>query len=94
LTFPQGDELVHSFRMLYQPELAADDHSRVTWQLDDEGNGVTKLTVSHDQLREGSATFEHVAEGWNWILSNMKTLLETGRSLPHEDLSVASLRDT
>ena len=41
-----------------------------------------KLTVVHDQFAEGeTATFTKVGGGWPFILSNLKSVLETGEPL-------------
>jgi len=44
--------------------------------------GVTKLTIVHDGFEPGSKQFLEVANGWQAILSSLKTLLETGAPLP------------
>jgi uncharacterized protein YndB with AHSA1/START domain len=72
--------LVHSWRSLYDPEMAAEEPSRVTWEIDAEDGGVSKLTVVHDQLEGAPKTAESIA-GWTYILSGLKTLLETGEPL-------------
>jgi uncharacterized protein YndB with AHSA1/START domain/DNA-binding transcriptional ArsR family regulator len=70
--------LVHTFRLLYNPELAAEPRSRVTWEIEARPDGVTKLTVVHDELDDSPNTAESVAGGWMFILSGLKTVLETG----------------
>ena len=37
-----------------------------------------KLTVTHSMEREGSKVIDAVSDGWPQILSNLKSLLETG----------------
>lgn len=44
--------------------------------------GVTKLTIVHDGFQPDSQLFLEVANGWQAILSSLKTLLETGAPLP------------
>jgi len=73
--------LVHRWNAGYDPELASEDASRVTWEIEDTGNGVTKLTVVHDELEASPKTAESVAGGWSYVLSGLKTLLETGTPL-------------
>jgi uncharacterized protein YndB with AHSA1/START domain len=73
--------LVHRWTSGYDTELAAEQASRVTWEIEDAGNGVTKLTVVHDELDAAPKTAESVAGGWSYVLSGLKTLLETGRPL-------------
>ena len=45
--------------------------------------GVTKVTVVHEDFQGQTATSTGLqGGGWTWILSNMKTLLETGEPMP------------
>ena len=73
--------LKHTWRALYDPETAAEPHSRVTWEIEAQEGGVTKLTVTHDQLESAPKTAESVAGGWEYVLSGLKTVLETGEPL-------------
>jgi uncharacterized protein YndB with AHSA1/START domain len=73
--------LVHGWVAAYDPELAAEDASRVTWEIEPQDGGITKLTVVHDQLEGAPKTAESVAGGWMFVLSGLKTLLETGTPL-------------
>jgi uncharacterized protein YndB with AHSA1/START domain len=67
--------LVHEWSSGYQP-------SRVTWEIEPREQGMTLLTVVHDRLEGAPRTAESVAgEGWMFVLSNLKTFLETGRPL-------------
>ena len=73
--------LVHTWRSLYDEELATEPESRVTWEVEAQGNGMTKLTLVHDQLDASPKTAANV-RGWSYILSSLKSVLETGESLP------------
>ena len=74
--------LVHSWRSLYDPELGAEPASRVTWEIEPGDGGVCSLTVVHDQLERSPKTAASVAgPGWMFVLSGLKTLLETGEPL-------------
>lgn len=73
--------LVVTWRSLYDAELAAEAPSRVTWEIEPYEGGFSKLTVTHDQLEGAPKTAEHVSGGWMFILSGMKTVLETGERL-------------
>jgi uncharacterized protein YndB with AHSA1/START domain len=73
--------LVHEWQGLYDPDLAAEGTSRVTWELEPQDDGITKLTLIHDQLEGAPKTAESVAGGWMFVLSGLKTLLETGQPL-------------
>ena len=74
-------KLVHTWRSLYDAELSQEEDSRVTWQIDPAQGGLSKLTLIHDRLEGAPKTAAHVAGGWMWVLSGMKTLLETGEPL-------------
>jgi len=74
-------KLVHGWVSAYDPDLAAEAESRVTWEIEPQDGGITKLTVVHDQLEGAPKTAENVAGGWMYILSGLKTLLETGKPL-------------
>ena len=80
--FDPPRKLVHGWRSLYDPELAEEDESRVTWEIEPRDGGLTYLTVTHDQLEGAPLTAAGVSgEGWTHVLSGLKTLLETGESL-------------
>jgi uncharacterized protein YndB with AHSA1/START domain len=73
--------LVHTWRSLYDDELAAEPESRVTWEIEAQPGDFSKLTLIHDRLDASPKTAASV-RGWSYILSNLKTVLETGESLP------------
>jgi uncharacterized protein YndB with AHSA1/START domain len=74
--------LVHRWVSGYSEELAAEEPSRVTWQIEPQEDGTTLLTVTHDQLEGAPRTAESVSgTGWMYVLSGLKTLLETGEPL-------------
>jgi len=73
--------LVHGWRAVYDPETAAEEESRVTWEIEAQDGGVCRLTVVHDRLDAAPKTALSVAGGWSYVLSGLKTLLETGRPL-------------
>ena len=54
--------------------------SRVTFEPTPLGPD-TRLTVIHSDLEPGSDMEKGVSDGWPAVLSNLKTLLETGRPL-------------
>ncbi len=74
-------KLVTTWRAMYDPETAAEPNSRVTWEIEPAGEHVTKLTVIHDELEAAPKTAANVAGGWSFVLSGLKTLLETGEPL-------------
>ena len=74
--------LVHTWSSGYDPELAAEEPSRVTWEIEPREQGMSLLTVVHDRLEGAPKTAAGVAgEGWMFVLSNLKTYLETGEPL-------------
>ena len=80
--FDPPRRLVHGWRSMYDPELAAEEESRVTWEIEPQDGGYCSLTVTHDQLEGAPKTAESVSgAGWMMVLSGLKTLLETGEPL-------------
>jgi uncharacterized protein YndB with AHSA1/START domain len=79
--------LVQTWRMLMDPSTAAEPFTRLTYEIDESPTqpGVCKLTVIHE-LVGAPVTASMVAGadeagaggGWAWILSDLKTLVETG----------------
>ncbi len=55
--------------------------SRVTFNLG-EINRQVKLTVTHHDFAEGSKVLPKIRTGWQSVLSNLKSLIETGKELP------------
>jgi len=72
--------LVMTWRALYDPDLSSES-SRVTYLIEKRGD-VCKLAVTHE-LADAPKTAKHVSkDGWTLVLSGLKTLLETGESMP------------
>jgi uncharacterized protein YndB with AHSA1/START domain/DNA-binding transcriptional ArsR family regulator len=71
--------LALTFHALWNDAVRADAPSRMTFEIEDAGPGVSKLIVIHEDL--GQATFDEVAGGWPLIAAGLKTLLETGQPL-------------
>lgn len=84
--------LVHTWRMVMTPELAAEAFTRATFDIEPVRGGVTRLTVTHDvtgapmwaSVLRGEAESGGAGGGWAETLSGLKTLLETGRPLPFQ----------
>jgi uncharacterized protein YndB with AHSA1/START domain len=86
--------LVQTWRFLYEP-LVSEGFSRLTWDIEEDDGGVTRLTVTHE-LEKAPMTAEQVASvapifegggGWTMILSDLKSLLETGSPMFSKELS-------
>jgi uncharacterized protein YndB with AHSA1/START domain len=75
---PRRLSITWSFR--YDPAMAAETPSRVTFEIEQRGPTCLLRTV-HDDFPEGSIVPDHVSGGWPFILSNLKSLLETGSPL-------------
>jgi uncharacterized protein YndB with AHSA1/START domain len=69
--------LVLRWRNEFRPELAAEGYARCSIELEPQ-DGAVKLTISHTIERADSQLIEAVSGGWPRILSNLKSLLETG----------------
>jgi uncharacterized protein YndB with AHSA1/START domain len=81
--FDPPRRLVHEWRSEYDPELAVEPASRVTWEIEPRGEGLCLVTLTHDRLDGSPKTAADVqGAGWMYVLSSMKTLLETGEGLP------------
>lgn len=73
--------LVHTWRSLYDPQMARESESRVTWEVEPLQGDFTRLTLTHDQL-EGAPKTAVSISGWSYYLSSLKSLLENGEPLP------------
>ena len=62
------------------PELTAEGFARVTYELEQKGDSV-KLTVTTEMEIPDSKTIKAVSNGWPFILSSLKTFMETGEAL-------------
>jgi len=82
LEFDPPRRLVHEWRSLYDEDLAAEQPSRVTWEIEPQDGGYCKLTLTHDRLEGAPKTAASVSgPGWMFVLSGLKTVLETGEPL-------------
>jgi DNA-binding transcriptional ArsR family regulator/uncharacterized protein YndB with AHSA1/START domain len=62
--------------------LAAEPRSKVTFEIEPLDDEQVKLTVVHDGLDPDGVMASLIGKGWPRVLSNLKTLLETGEPLP------------
>lgn len=62
-------------------ELQKEKRSKVTFEIEQAGDDTVKLTVVHDDFEPDSEMLKGVSGGWPAILSNLKTLLESGETL-------------
>jgi uncharacterized protein YndB with AHSA1/START domain len=82
-------KLVQTWRFLWNEEIAAEGPTRVTFDIEEDDGGLTRLTVTHELENAprtaaqitGQGRLHEGGGGWSWILSDLKTLLETGEAL-------------
>jgi len=78
--------LVQTWHALFDAEIAAEEPTRLTWEIEPGANGATTVRIVHDL--EGaprtaplvSGEVEKAGGGWPHVLRDMKALLETGES--------------
>jgi uncharacterized protein YndB with AHSA1/START domain len=85
--------LVYTWRTLHDVTAAEEPPSRVEWLVDTAGDGLTRLRVQHSDLARSPHTWSIVADGWVWILDGLKTLVETGASLPEQTVRFTTPSD-
>ncbi|HYY17293.1 MAG TPA: SRPBCC domain-containing protein [Streptosporangiaceae bacterium] len=78
--------LVQTWHPMFDTRVAAEPPTRLTWEIHEEHTGLTAVAVRHDcpgaPQTAALASAEPVRSGgWSWVLSDLKTLLETGRPL-------------
>ena len=84
----QPRRLILRWRMVMDKAMEAQGFTRLTYEINDSGQGVTKLTLVHEfgtatrlaALLNGEWENQGAGGGWPWVLSDLKTLLETGQS--------------
>jgi len=78
--------LVLSWHMVMDENTASDKITRLSYEIEEIQNGATKLTLTHDfsgapaaaGILAGQWESQGAGGGWSWVLSEMKTLIETG----------------
>jgi len=81
-------KLVQTYRFLFSDQNREEGFSRVTWEIEATNTGFSRLTVTHElegkpimATMVSSKFSESGTGGWSWILSDLKTLLETGEPM-------------
>jgi uncharacterized protein YndB with AHSA1/START domain len=81
-------KLVHTYRFLFSAEMKAEGFTRVTWEIEKVQTNFCRLSVTHElegaPIMAGmvaSKFSEMGTGGWAWILSDLKSLLETGKPM-------------
>jgi uncharacterized protein YndB with AHSA1/START domain len=81
-------KLVTTFHMLMDPTIAAEPFTRITHEIKQTGSGVCSLTLTHElegapmlaSIVGGMFEDEGAGGGHAWVLSDLKSLLETGQA--------------
>jgi uncharacterized protein YndB with AHSA1/START domain len=80
-------KLVQTWHPVWDPVSTAETPTRLTYEIEERPNGLTVLTVTHDVTgapsvaRMVSGEIKEAGGGWPFVLSDLKTLLETGTPL-------------
>ena len=78
-------KLSQTWNPLFGPPISDEAPTTLTWEIE-EAYGATKVTLTHQldgaPLTAGlvSGSVPEMGGGWAWVLSDLKPLLETGRS--------------
>ncbi|HEX2755579.1 MAG TPA: SRPBCC domain-containing protein [Candidatus Limnocylindrales bacterium] len=76
-----GRRVLMSFHPRWSPEIEAEGPVRMSWQIEPAGDSVSKLTVVTSGAVEGGVIQTDFAGGVEYIVSGLKTLVETGEPL-------------
>jgi uncharacterized protein YndB with AHSA1/START domain len=76
--FDRPRRIVLKWRNEFRPELTAEGYARCSIELEPQ-DGAVRLAIIHTIVRPQSKLIEAVSGGWPRILSNLKSLLETGQ---------------
>jgi uncharacterized protein YndB with AHSA1/START domain len=82
-------KLVQTFRMVMDEAMASEGFTRLTYEIEEGKDGVSRLTLIHELegaptlalLLSGGMEDQGAGGGWSWVLSSLKTLLETGEPM-------------
>ena len=80
LEFDRPKRLTLKWRNEFRPELKAEGFALCVIELEPIGAAV-RLTITHSIERAESKFIQAVSGGWPKILSNLKSLLETGQAV-------------
>jgi len=72
--------LVLSWKNEFRPELREEGFSRLTYELEPQGDMV-KLTLVHEMDQRESKMIAEVSNGWPALMASVKSLIETGQPL-------------
>ncbi len=81
-TLDAPTKLVQTWRPRYAADLAAEPAGVLDWTVQPVGDGLTRLVLVHGGLAFSPLVWANVRDGWQWLLDNLKSVLETGVALP------------
>ena len=82
-------KLVQTWYPQFTPEMIAEPPSRLTYEITENQGGVCTVTLTHDTtgaplvagMVSGGGDPGQGGGGWPWVLSDLKSLLETGKRM-------------
>jgi uncharacterized protein YndB with AHSA1/START domain len=82
-------KLVITWRMAIDPSMKNEGFTRLTYEIEEGRNGVSRFSVVHDlagrpehaAMVAGDQQGPGASAGWTWILSDLKTTLECGTAM-------------
>jgi uncharacterized protein YndB with AHSA1/START domain len=82
-------KLVLTWRMVMDASMAAEGFTRLTYEIMEGRDGVSRLSVIHDltgtpghaAMVAGDQQGPGAGGGWTWILSDLKSVLESGKQM-------------
>ncbi|MEQ1713729.1 MAG: SRPBCC domain-containing protein [Hyphomicrobium sp.] len=85
---PPG-KLTQTWHPLFCAGTTAEPHTRLTYEINENQGGVCTVTITHDvagapivaSMVAGGGDPAQGGGGWPWILSDLKSLLETGKRM-------------
>ncbi len=88
------NRLVMTWHVLYDAAMSEEPPSRVEWIVEPMGEGLTRLRLEHGDLALSPLTWANVKDGWVYVLDALKTVIETGESLPALTAELQPTEDT
>jgi uncharacterized protein YndB with AHSA1/START domain len=82
-------KLVQAWHPLFTPEMVAEPPTRLTYEIVESAGGICTVTLTHDVtgapmvagMVPGTGDPAQGGGGWPWVLSDLKSLLETGKRM-------------
>ena len=90
LEIDPGRRVLMTFHARWDPEIEAEGPVRMSWEVEPAGDGMSKLTVITSGMRAGGVTERDFTGGIVYIVSGLKTYLETGNPLTPVGAEVAA----